>query len=255
MTLINPNIERMLQLKLDGMAEAMRDHQDVPDIDRLDFHDRLAMLLESEVTHRNNKSYRAYLRKAQLRYRACIEDVDCSAGRGLSRTELTQLAAGNWIRKSINLTITGATGTGKTWLACAIAHQACRQRRSALYRRVPELVAELDAARQKGRITSLMRRLTRLDLLVLDDWGLQDFTAQARRDLLEIVEMRDQRKSTLIASQIPTKLWHQAIGEPTIADAILDRIIHNAYHIALKGKSMRRTLVPPALAELGDIDR
>ena len=100
-----------------------------------------------------------------------------------------------------------------------------------------------------------MRRLTRLDLLVLDDWGLQDFTAQARRDLLEIVEMRDQRKSTLIASQIPTKLWHQAIGEPTIADAILDRIIHNAYHIALKGKSMRRTLVPPALAELGDIDR
>ena len=100
-----------------------------------------------------------------------------------------------------------------------------------------------------------MRRLTRLDLLVLDDWGLQDFTAQARRDLLEIVEMRGQRKSTLIASQIPTKLWHQAIGEPTIADAILDRIIHNAYHIALKGKSMRRTLVPPALAELGDIDR
>ena len=119
---------------------------------------------------------------------------------------------------------------------------------------ITELVAELDAARRSGRITSLMRRLTRLDLLVLDDWGLQDFSAQARRDLLEIVEMSDQRKSTLIASQIPTKLWYQAIGEPTIADAILDRIIHNAYHIALKGKSMRRKLVPPALAELGDIN-
>jgi len=178
--------------------------------------------------------------------RADIHDVDCRAGRGIARTTLTQLAAGDWIRQALNLIVEGQTGSGKTFLACALAHQACRQKRSVLYRRVPELVSELSRARDTGRHDRLMRRLTKVELLVLDDWGLQSFSAEGRRDLLEIVEQRYGRKSIVVASQIPVERWPRIIGEATIADAVLDRIVHNAYRIELTGESQRkRNKLPP----------
>ena len=237
MTLRQPNIERMLQLGLSSMAEAMEEQHDIADIEQLGFDDRLAMLLEREAQHRDHKSYLGHLRQAQLRIRADIQDVDCRAGRGIARTTLTQLAAGDWIRQALNPIVGGPTGSGKTFLACALAHQACRQKQSVLYRRVPELVAALARARDKGTHDRLMRRLAKVSLLVLDDWGLQGFSTEGRRDLLEIVEARHGRKSILIASQIPVERWPEVIGEPTIADAVLDRIVHNAYRIDLEGES------------------
>ncbi len=247
MTLRQPNIDRMLQLGLTGMAEALEEQRDIADMDQLGFDDRLAMIIEREAEHRDHKSYLGHLRQAQLRTRADIRDVDCRAGRGIARTTLTQLAAGDWIRQALNLIVNGPTGAGKTFVACALAHQACRQKRSVLYRRVPELVTALARARDKGTHDRLMKRLARVDLLLLDDWGLQGFSAEGRRDLLEIVEARHGRKSILIASQIPVEHWPKVIGEATIADAVLDRIVHNAYRIDLTGESQRKRNTPPPL--------
>ena len=247
MTLRQPNIERMLQLGLSGMAEALGEQRDVADIEQLGFDDRLAMLTEREAEHRDHRSYLGHLRQAQLRMRADIQDVDCRAGRGIARTTLTQLAAGDWIRQALNLIVEGPTGSGKTFLACALAHQACRQKQSVLYRRVPELVSELSRARDTGRHDRLMRRLAKVSLLILDDWGLQGFSAEGRRDLLKIVEQRYARKSIVVVSQIPVERWPRVIGEPTIADAVLDRIVHNAYRIELTGESQRKRNKPPPL--------
>ena len=247
MTLRQPNIDRLLQLGLSGMAEALEEQRDIADVDQLGFDDRLALMIEREAEHRDHKSYLGHLRQAQLRIRADVQDVDCRAGRGIARTTLTQLAAGDWIRQGHNLILGGPTGSGKTFVACALAHQACRQHQSVLYRRVPELVAALIRARDKGTLERLMGRLGRVSLLVLDDWGLQGFSAEGRRDLLEIVEARHGRKSILIASQIPVDGWPEVIGEPTIADAVLDRIVHNAYRIELKGESQRKRNKPPPL--------
>lgn len=247
MTLRQPNIERMLGLGLAGMAEALEEQRDIADIEQLGFDDRLAMLVEREAEHRDHRSYLGHLRQAQLRMRADIHDVDCRAGRGIARTTLTQLAAGDWIRQALNLIVEGQTGSGKTFLACALGHQACRQKYSVLYRRVPELVSELSRARDTGRHDRLMRRLAKVSLLILDDWGLQSFTAEGRRDLLEIVEQRYARKSIVVASQIPVERWPRLIGEPTIADAVLDRIVHNAYRIELTGESQRKRNQPPPL--------
>ncbi len=247
MTLRQPNIERMLQLGLLGMVEALEEQNDIADVDQLAFDDRLAFMLEREVQYRDHKSYLGHLRQAQLRIRADLQDVDCRAGRGIARTTLTQLATGDWIRRAFNLIVIGPTGSGKTFLACALAHQACRQKQSVLYRRVPELVSELARARDRGTHHRLMRRLARVSLLLLDDWGLQNFSAEGRRDLLEIVEQRHARSSLLIASQIPVEHWPKVIAEPTIADAVLDRIVHNAYRIEITGESQRKRNRPPPL--------
>ena len=220
MTLRQPNIDRLLQLGLSGMAEALEEQRDIADVDQLGFDDRLAMMIEREAEHRDHKSYLGHLRQAQLRIRADVQDVDCRAGRGIARTTLTQLAAGDWIRQGHNLILEGPTGSGKTFVACAFAHQACRQHQSVLYRRVPELVAALIRARDKGTLERLMGRLGRVSLLVLDDWGLQGFST-----------------------------------EPTIADAVLDRIVHNAYRIELKGESQRKRNKPPPLDGGGNGNR
>ncbi|MDE0524365.1 MAG: ATP-binding protein, partial [Boseongicola sp.] len=177
MTLRQPNLERLLQLGLSGMIEALEEQRDIADIEQLSFDDRLAMLIEREVAHRDRKSYLNNLRQAQLRIRADVQDVDCSAGRGIARSTLTRLAAGDWIRQGINLITEGPTGSGKTFLVCALAHQACRQKMSVLYRRVPELVSALAHARDGELHERLMRRLAKVSLLVLDDWGLQGFSA------------------------------------------------------------------------------
>ena len=247
MTLRQPNLDRMLQLGLTGMAEALEEQPNIDGIGQLDFNDRLALLIEREAEHRDRKSYLAHLRQAQLRIRADVQDVDCSAGRGIARNVVIQLSAGDWIRKGINLIAEGATGCGKTFLVCALAHQACRQKHSVLYRRVPELVSSLGHARDKAHHRRLMRRFAKVSLLVLDDWGLQGFSAEGRRDLLEIVEQRYGRRSIAICSQIPVDRWHETIGEPTIADAVLDRVVHNAYRIELQGDSQRRHRRPPPL--------
>ena len=247
MVLINPVLERLLSLKLSGMAEAFEEQLATPGYSELGFEDRFAILLDREHQHRGDRSYRARLRQARLRELAEIEDVACHAGRGITRTELMHLAAGHWIHAGANLTVVGPTGVGKTFVVCALANQACRQNRSVAYYRLPELIASLAAARQKARCDKLMRRLTSIDLLVLDDWGLQAFSADGRRDILEIIEPRSARRSTVIASQLPTESWHAVIGEGNIADAILDRIVHYAHHITLEGESQRKRRKPPPL--------
>ncbi len=248
MTLYHATLERMARLGLRGMAEAFEEQAVLPGARELGFEDRLAMLLQREVDFQDTRSYQARLRRAQLRVRADLADVSCRAGRGISRTELTHLGAGEWICKAINLIVCGATGAGKTWIACALANQACRQHHSVLYRRMPELVEEFAAIRGTGAHARLMRRLKRVDLLVLDDWGLQPFAPESRRDIFEIVEFRERRASLLVAGQVPPEHWHGVIGEGAIADAMLDRMVHYAYRIDLAGESMRRMAEPPDLA-------
>ena len=255
MTLGTPIAEFMYALKLTGMAEAWHEQCDTPQLAELGFDDRLIMLLERERQHRGDRSYLARLRKAQLRERAEISDIDCSAGRGITRTTLLNLATGDWIRSGANLRIHGATGVGKTFLACALGNQACRQNRAVAYIRVPELVLSLNAARNTPRYTRIMRRLTGADLVILDDWGLEDFSAQGRRDILEIIEPRSARRSTMIVSQLPVSAWHALLGEGTIADAILDRIVHYGHEITLTGASRRKQHRPDPIDQPPDPSR
>jgi DNA replication protein DnaC len=180
------------------------------------------------------------LRRAQLRQHAAIEDVDYRTPRGLDRALFQRLAGGQWIAEHQNLLITGPCGVGKSWLACALAHKACRDNRSVLYARLPRLLEDLALARADGRYPRLLKSLARVELLVLDDWGLAPLTAEHRRDLLEVVDDRHERAATLITSQLPVDRWHDTIGDPTLADAILDRLVHNAHRIALTGESLRR---------------
>ena len=247
MALSNPITELLLGLKLTGMEEAFGEQLRSPGYRELDFEDRLAILLERERQHRSDRSCRARLRQAQLVQQADINDVHCTAGRGIPQTTLMHLAAGHWIGSGANVVIVGKTGVGKTFLCCALAHQACLQNRSVLYRRVAPLLGEIAEARAAGKLQPLMRKLGKVELLALDDWGLHSPSAEARRDLLEVVEARHARRSTIIASQLPVEEWHQAVGEGTIADAILDRLVNFAHHFELKGESMRRNLKPPPL--------
>ena len=202
--------------------------------------DIAATLTPSRRIYRSNRQLTARLRHAKLRQRATIEDVDWRAPRGLDRTLFQRLIAGDWIEAPQNLIIEGPTGVGKSWLACALGNKACRDNRSVLYQRVPKLFPDLALARGDGRYRRLMKRLGKVRLLILDDWGLEPFGPDQRRDLLEIVEERYGHGATLITSQIPVDRWHDVIGEPTIADAILDRIVHNAHRIDLTGDSLRK---------------
>jgi DNA replication protein DnaC len=192
------------------------------------------------VTLRRQKRLEARVRAAHLRHNASVEDVDYRAPRGLDRTIFLKLASCDWIRERRNCLVVGPTGIGKSWLACALGHKACRENLSVLYHRVPRLFTALALARGDGRYAKLLRALSRVDLLVLDDWGPEQLSADQRRDLLEIVEDRYDARSILITSQLPVDQWYEIIGNPTLADAILDRIVHNAYRIELSGESMRK---------------
>jgi DNA replication protein DnaC len=193
------------------------------------------------MAYRHDKKLAARLRYARLRQQAAVEDVDYRAVRGLDRTLFQKLVIGEWIDAHDNLIICGPTGVGKSWLACALGHKACRDHRSVLYQRVPKLFGDLALARGDGRYARLFRALGGVQLLILDDWGLEPLDVQARHDLLEIVEERYGRRSTIITSQLPVESWHQMIGDPTYADAILDRLVHNAQRLNLSGDSLRRT--------------
>ena len=244
--LTHPTLDQLHQLGLAGMASAFIELQADPRTAELSHAEWLALLLDREMTERRDRRLRARLRYARLRHHATIEDVDYRAPRGLDRSLFQKLAAGDWIDVPQNLIIEGPTGVGKSWLACALGHKACRDNRSVLYQRVPRLFPDLALARGDGRFPRLMRALGGVKLLILDDWGLEPLAPEQRRDLLEIVEERYGRGATMITSQIPVDRWHDVIGDPTLADAILDRVVHNAHRLKLRGDSLRRkTAITP----------
>ena len=205
-------------------------------------------MVEREATGREDKRLRARLKFAGLRQSACVEDIDWRAARGLDRALFQRLAAGEWIDRHQGVHLTGPTGVGKTWLACALGHKACRDGRSVLYHRLPRLLEALGLARGDGRYARMLKSLARVQLLILDDWGLTPLTAEQRRDLLEIVDDRHGRAATIVTSQLPVLSWHEWIADPTLGDAILDRLVHNAHRIELKGESMRRRAARRAVA-------
>jgi DNA replication protein DnaC len=242
--LIHPTMEKLQELKLMGMLKALTEQQQMQEIDSLGFEERLGLLVDREATERENRKLTTRLKKAKLRQSAVLEDLDFRRSRGLDKTLILSLAACAWISKGTNILICGPTGVGKSYLACALAHKACLEGHSVLYLRLPRLFEELRLAKADGRYGKLMLSYAKTDLLVLDDWGLTPMNDPQRRDLLELMEDRYGFKSTIITSQLPVTAWHEAIGDPTLADAILDRIVHNAHKIEMKGESMRKTKEP-----------
>ena len=238
--LTHPTMEKLNALKLTGMVKALTEQQQMAEVDSLGFEERLGLLVDREATERENRKLATRLKKAKLRQSASIEDLDFRKNRGMDKAMILSLAACAWISKGINILICGPTGVGKSYLACAMAHKACLEGYTALYLRLPRLFEELRLAKADGRYGKLMLSYAKADLLVLDDWGLTPMTDPQRRDLLELMEDRYGLKSTIITSQLPVTAWHEAIGDPTLADAILDRIVHNAHKIEMKGESMRK---------------
>jgi DNA replication protein DnaC len=237
----HPTLDRLNELGLFGMAKAFAELMASGDATTLTVAEGLGLMLDRESSYRNDKRLASRLRYAKLRHQAVVEDVDYRVARNLDRALFQKLITGGWIDAHDNIIFTGETGLGKSWLACALGHKACRDNRSVLYTRIPKLFDELALARGDGRHAQRIRTLIRVDVLILDDWGLQPLDAQARHDLLEIVEERYGRRSTIITSQPPVERWHDLIGDPTYADAILDRLIHNAHRIELAGDSIRKT--------------
>jgi DNA replication protein DnaC len=237
----SPTEEKLSTLRLYGMLEALRLQHSDSQHTALDFDERFGLIVEAESLRRENQRLERLLREAKLKIsQASVEDIDYAARREIDRAHIRQLATCRWLREHQNLIITGATGTGKTFIACAIAQQACRQGFRAIYRRLPRLFDELTLAHADGSYGRVLARLARMDLLILDDWGLAPFQDQERRDLLEILEDRYDTRSTIVTSQFPSKTWHTQLGDPTIADSICDRLLHNAHRIALKGPSRRK---------------
>jgi DNA replication protein DnaC len=238
--LIHPILDTLQTLRFSGMLKALEEQMQMPDIEKLSFEERLGLLVDREMADRQNRRFNTRLRKAKLRQNACIEDIDFRHPRGLDKSLMMQLASGKWIKEAHNVIIIGPTGVGKTYLACALAHKACQLDYSAIYLRLPRMLHELEIAKADGRYGKLLKSFAKTNLLVIDDWGFKKLIKEQSHDLLEIFEDRHQLRSTLIASQLPVDHWHEIIGNPTLADAILDRLVHNAYRINLKGESMRK---------------
>ncbi len=238
--LTHPTFDQLNQLNLYGMAKAFGEIIASAEAATLTHAEWLALLLDREMTYRYDKKLAGRLRYARLRQQATVEDVDYRSPRGLDRALFQKLIVGDWIEAHDNLVLCGPTGTGKSWLACALGHKACRDNRSVLYQRVPKLFGDLALARGDGRYPRVLRALGGVQLLILDDWGLEPLDRQARHDLLEILEERYGRRSTIVTSQLPVDKWHDVIGDATYADAILDRLVHNAQRIDLTGDSLRR---------------
>lgn len=235
-----PLIQRLQQLRLLGMAAALEHQSHSPDTARLSFEDRLGLLIEHEAAERASQRLAQRLRLAKLSQPACLEDLDTKTPRGIDRLTLAQVTDLTWIHQHLNLLITGPTGIGKSWLACAIGHAACRADHAVRCYRLPRLVDELTKVHALNTRSAFLRRLAKVDLLILDDFGLVPLSDTTRRDLLEILDDRYDRASTILTSQLPVEKWHTTLGDPTLADAILDRLVHNAYRLSLAGDSMRR---------------
>jgi DNA replication protein DnaC len=236
----HPTLEKLQTLRLSGMYKALTEQMNIPESEPLSFEERLGLLVDRELTERQDRRLQTRLRQARLKHNACVEDLDYRAPRGLDKALMRQLATCRWVHEGLNLIINGATGVGKTWIACALAQKACREGYSVLYLRLPRLFEDLGLAHGDGRFSKLMAGFAKTDLIILDDWGLAKFTAEQRRDLLELLDDRHGHRSTLVTSQVPVDHWHDVIGDPTLGDAILDRLVHNAYRITLKGESMRK---------------
>jgi DNA replication protein DnaC len=251
--LTHPTEQRLIALGLAGMAKALEEQRRLPDMAALAFEERLGLMVDREAIERQNKRLVTRLKFAGLRQTAVVEDVDMKTPRGLDKPLFAKLAAGDWIDQHQNLIVIGPTGVGKSWISCALAHTACRNDRSVLYHRVPRLFDALALARGDGRHARLLKAIARVELLILDDWGLASLTPDQGRDLLEIVDDRHGRGSTIVTSQLPVEQWHEAIANPTIADAILDRLVHNAHRLTLKGDSLRKTAAKRAGLDLNQV--
>ncbi len=240
--LTQPTLEQLTELRLFALARAWQAQHEDPTTDDLGFDERLALLVDAEWMDRQNKRLARLLRDAKLRIAgACLEDVEYAKERKIDRALMRQLTTGRWIEAHQNVVITGATGVGKTYIACAFAQQACRLGHRVLYRRAPRLFDELALARADGTYPKLLARFARTDVFVLDDWGLAPVQDMERRDLLEIMEDRHGLRSTIWTSQLPIAKWHDHLGDPTIADALCDRLLHNAHRVVLQGQSRRKT--------------
>jgi DNA replication protein DnaC len=237
----NPTIEKLHALRLPTMAEAWVEQSKNTNTASLSFDERFGMLVDAEHMARDNRRLRRLLKDAQLRLsNACVEDIDVSTARGIDKAMVRQLGAGGWIHEHLNVVLAGPTGVGKTFIACALGQSACRHGRRVLYRRVPRLLDELALARAEGSYARVLARLAKADLLVLDDWGIGSLKEAQRHDLLEVLEDRYGQVSTVVTAQLPIAKWHEWLGDPTVADAILDRLVNNAYKIELRGASRRR---------------
>lgn len=239
--LIHQTLQHLHELRLPGMAQALEEQMRMPDLDGLAFEDRLALLVEREATFRDDRRLTRLLQAARLHLSAAPEDVDFRTPRGLDKGLILRLAGGQWIQDHANVLICGPTGTGKSYLACALGHGACRLGLSTRFYRFSRLLGELAVARADGSYARLLGRLAKAQLLILDDFGLAPLTDTQRHDLLELLEDRYGRRATLVTSQLPFDHWHAVVGDATFADAILDRLVHNAHRITLKGASMRRS--------------
>jgi len=233
-------ISKLYSLKLSGMAEAFKEQIQRPDMSSLTFDERFGFLVDREWDVRQNRKLKRRLTMAKLKQLACVEDIDFKAERGIDKSVLLSLFECNWIKQNQNVIITGPTGVGKTYIACALANKALRQEYTSLYYRVSRLLQEIEISKGDGSYPSLMRRIERVNLLVLDDWGISSFTEEDGRNLFDVLEDRNLKGSVIIVSQVPIESWYDMIPSPTIADAILDRLVHNSYKIELKGESMRR---------------
>jgi len=240
--LTEPTLQKLKDLSLHGMAETLLSQTQDPDIGELDFDDRLGLLVDAEWLLRHNKRLHRRLREAKLRFTsACTEDIDTGKARGLDKATLSRLASCAFIEERTSILITGKTGTGKSYLACALAQQACRRGHRALYKRAARFYDELQVARADGTYPKLLARIAKIDILILDDFGLGTMREHDRLALLDVLEDRFQNRSTIITSQLPPKTWHAYIGEPTLADSICDRVMHTSHRVALKGPSRRNT--------------
>ncbi len=236
-----PMIEKLLAMRLHGMVEALKAQEQDRAVNELSFQERLALMIDQQWSWRENQALARRLKAAKLRGPACVEDIDYRAARGLDKTVLRALAKDSaWVRNHENIFVIGPCGVGKSFLASALAQKACRDGYSALYLRAAALSRELALARADGSLRRLLLRLSRIDVLVIDDWAMAPLSDTERRDIWEICEDRYQTRSTLLTSQLPVSRWHEQIGDPTIADGILDRLVHNAHRIEMRGESMRK---------------
>jgi DNA replication protein DnaC len=253
--LVTPTLDKLHTLNLMGMARAFREQLERPDYQALAFEERLGLMVDRELQDRENRRLERNLKSAKLRTSACVEDLDFRHPRGLDRSVVLNLASAQWVDAHHNVPVTGPTGAGKTFVACALAQAAIRLGHTALYLRAPRMFNDLAVARADGRLSRMMTAWAKVEVLLVDDLALQPLTTQQAADLLEVIEDRTQRRSTIVTSQLPVAHWHESLGEATLADAILDRLVHNAHRIELRGDSMRKEQQPAAKSPSHDPEK